>query len=214
MVLTMKKAILVVLAVVLVSTGIYGVTQNNKKTVYKPLNTIQLYYAGNISDLENGSDAVVLTRVLPGSVNIIPTPSASGYTLTELEVLQVFEGDVKVGSVLTITEEYYTIETLTEKQIRHTENYGPSTTDQEYLFFLKKYNDSTPEFSDMYFPYCVEKGRYPVFKELLSNDLSISRSIDDYANFELNLGFENSAVYRDIFEDVKENYFNKIISIN
>ena len=213
----MKKAIIAVFAFALVCFGLWGFSHYYKKIVYVPALASYYNMPNDIIDLETASDTVILARVLPNSVNVVEKlpdgTYAPGYTRTELEVLQVFAGDVTIGDLLTITESYCIIETLSEKQIHHRSNYGPSIVGQEYIFFLKKHTDDGSEFFGMYTPFGIDRGRYPVFKELLSSDPSNYRSVNDYTNRELNLGDENSAVYREIFKDVVDQYFSQIARI-
>jgi len=203
---------------------------NNNDIVYAPVLASLLYHPFDIDDLEMNSDAIILARVLSCSDNIllefpVDLPkelhfeaTRDGYTRTELEVLHVFAGDVAVGDILVITEEYWMVEHNNDILIRHIENYGPSMPEQEYIFFLKKYTKDRPIYFGMYFPQGVDRGRYPVFKELVdassrsgsASSRSVAEYVEGYTNAELSLANQNSRAYRDLYTDVAERYFSQI----
>ena len=207
----MKKHIFVALACFLVGTVLMNL-EMKKDINMVSIHTDQSYIVNELQDLEVNSDVIIKARVLPDSVNETFETQGGltyyGITYTSLEVTNVFSGNVNIGDKLMITEEYYYVDELTVRNIFHTENYGPSSAGQEYIFFLQKYPDNKSEFTGMYFPLGVEKGRYPILKKQgsFSRGQSII-TIDNFSNEELNLGAEDSKKYREIFEDVMQKYY-------
>lgn len=209
---SIRKYTFILSACLFVGVIFMGFKMNNKKINMVPIQIDQAYLVDSLQDLEANCDIIVKARVLENPINeTFETPGGLtfyGITYTDIEVVSVFLGDVSVGDKLNITEEYYCVDELTTRNIFHTENYGPSTIGQEYIFFLKEYFDSKFEFKGKYFPLGVEKGRYPILVE--QNPLTRKRSsvnIDELTNEELNLGNENSTEYREIFEDVIKKYY-------
>ena len=83
-----------------------------------------------------------------------------GYTVTKIEILQSFKGEV-AGTPVSITEEYYTTQNMAGTTIWTQGNYLPAKEGGEYIFFLKAYEPGS-KYEGMYFPVDLERGKYVV----------------------------------------------------
>ena len=236
----MKKYMLIVLTLAILCVGLLGcialvgnetpetdeeIISTSKKVTYVYMQASYAFFPNDLDDLEMNSDVIVLARVLPGSVNVmLTTPEERGdlgFTRTELELLQIFSGDLAVGEILTVVEPYFVVETDYEIQVRYFANYRPSTPNQEYIFFLTKYDGDFPKYIGTYNILGLHGGRFPVLSGLMTPATALdersgvsSRSVEDFTNLELNLGHGNSTAYRRIFEEVIERYFGQIHASN
>lgn len=134
------------------------------KTHYNILATDRLQLAPTYADLQNVSDIVVKATVIPGKENKLITADDGtvvfGYTITQLNVTEVFKGNINEDYPINITEEYYTL-SGTGNEVYTQGNYMPAQESGEYIFFLKAY-DSTSPYAGMYFPVDLEYGKYSV----------------------------------------------------
>lgn len=134
------------------------------KTHYNILATDRLQLAPTYADLQNVSDIVVKATVIPGKENKLITADDGtvvfGYTITQLNVTEVFKGNINEDYPINITEEYYTL-SGNGNEVYTQGNYMPAQESGEYVFFLKAY-DSTSPYAGMYFPVDLEYGKYSV----------------------------------------------------
>lgn len=134
------------------------------KTHYNILATDRLQLAPTYADLQNVSDIVVKATVIPGKENKLITADDGtvvfGYTITQLNVTEVFKGNINEDYPINITEEYYTL-SGNGNGVYTQGNYMPAQESGEYIFFLKAY-DSTSPYAGMYFPVDLEYGKYSV----------------------------------------------------
>lgn len=134
------------------------------KTHYNILATDRLQLAPTYADLQNVSDIVVKATVIPGKENKLITAYDGtvvfGYTITQLNVTEVFKGNINEDYPINITEEYYTL-SGNGNEVYTQGNYMPAQESGEYIFFLKAY-DSTSPYAGMYFPVDLEYGKYSV----------------------------------------------------
>ena len=134
------------------------------KTHYNILATDRLQLAPTYADLQNVSDIVVKATVIPGKENKLITADDGtvvfGYTITQLNVTEVFKGNINEDYPINITEEYYTL-SGNGNEVYTQGNYMPAQESGEYIFFLKAY-DSTSPYAGMYFPVELEYGKYSV----------------------------------------------------
>lgn len=134
------------------------------KTNYNILATDRLQLAPTYADLQNVSDIVVKATVIPGKENKLITADDGtvvfGYTITQLNVTEVFKGNINEDYPINITEEYYTL-SGNGNEVYTQGNYMPAQESGEYIFFLKAY-DSTSPYAGMYFPVDLEYGKYSV----------------------------------------------------
>ena len=135
------------------------------KTHYNILATDRLQLAPTYADLQNVSDIVVKATVIPGKENKLITADDGtvvfGYTITQLNVTEVFKGNINEDYPINITEEYYTL-SGNGNEVYTQGNYMPAQESGEYIFFLKAY-DSTSPYAGMYFPVDLEYGKYSVY---------------------------------------------------
>lgn len=134
------------------------------KTHYNILASDRLQLAPTYADLQNVSDIVVKATVIPGKENKLITADDGtvvfGYTITQLNVTEVFKGNINEDYPINITEEYYTLSGK-GNEVYTQGNYMPAQESGEYIFFLKAY-DSTSPYAGMYFPVDLEYGKYSV----------------------------------------------------
>lgn len=134
------------------------------KTHYNILATDRLQLAPTYADLQNVSDIVVKATVIPGKENKLITADDGtvvfGYTITQLNVTEVFKGNINEDYPINITEEYYIL-SGNGNEVYTQGNYMPAQESGEYIFFLKAY-DSTSPYAGMYFPVDLEYGKYSV----------------------------------------------------
>ena len=134
------------------------------KTHCNILATDRLQLAPTYADLQNVSDIVVKATVIPGKENKLITADDGtvvfGYTITQLNVTEVFKGNINEDYPINITEEYYTL-SGNGNEVYTQGNYMPAQESGEYIFFLKAY-DSTSPYAGMYFPVDLEYGKYSV----------------------------------------------------
>lgn len=134
------------------------------KTHYNILATDRLQLAPTYADLQNVSDIVVKATVIPGKENKLITADDGtvvfGYTITQLNVTEVFKGNINEDYPINITEEYYTL-SGNGNEVYTQGNYMPAQESGEYIFFLKAY-DSTSPYAGMYFPVDLEYDKYSV----------------------------------------------------
>lgn len=134
------------------------------KTHYNILATDRLQLAPTYADLQNVSDIVVKATVIPGKENKLITADDGtvvfGYTITQLNVTEVFKGNINEDYPINITEEYYTL-SGNGNEVYTQGNYMPAQESGEYIFFLKAY-DSTSPYAGMSFPVDLEYGKYSV----------------------------------------------------
>ena len=134
------------------------------KTHYNILATDRLQLAPTYADLQNVSDIVVKATVIPGKENKLITADDGtvvfGYSITQLNVTEVFKGNINEDYPINITEEYYTL-SGNGNEVYTQGNYMPAQESGEYIFFLKAY-DSTSPYAGMYFPVDLEYGKYSV----------------------------------------------------
>ena len=160
-----KKIIIGICAILLLASVIYYNSNTNIKNIVADRKII----ANNVAELNNESDLIIKATVLPNKENILINDDNDGtvkfgYTVTRLKITQVLKGDIS-DETIKITEEYYTTRELSGKSIWTQGYYLPAKENKEYIFFLKKYAD-TSNYAGMYFPIDLEKGKYKFIKNL------------------------------------------------
>ncbi len=121
-----------------------------------------------------------------------------GYNITELDITEVYYGNAD-GDTISITEEYYVDKGILSNNIWVQGAYLPANEGEEYIFFLKKYEDESERYSNMYFPIDLEYGKYVVSAV---NDDEIKADI-----LEVNAD-EVQADYYDYYKAVRDYYLN------
>lgn len=160
-----KKSLLMVVPILLLIVVAMSVLSISENTVrYNVLATDRIELTSTYDDLEVVSDVIIKATVASKKENkTIMSDDGTvifGYTVTQLNISEVFKGDAVAGETITITEEYYTLPN--EKNAIYTQgNYMPAKEDGEYIFFLKAYDASSP-YAGMYFPVDLEYGKYSV----------------------------------------------------
>jgi len=156
-----------------------------------------------LSELEENCDGIVQGILSAKATEVIENHESFpvitfGYTLRTLTISRVHNGNFSIGDKIQFAEYYYKNE---KGETVCYENYRPTDTSLEYIFFLEDGTKSGRE--EIYFPAFFEKGRYPILSDSLSEKNAAS-----YTNQELFLGVGDSAIYREIYADVFEKYIN------
>ena len=209
--LTIKKNNKIIIGVLLAAfaitafIGYYAVSENTSFTYFQfPTNRIQL--ASSFEELEETSDIIIRATVLPDKRtinNVLPDGSYGfGYTLTNLQIAEVFKGNISENDIILITEEYF-IRPNEKSVIRTQEGYMPANEGEEYIFFLKAYPNEVEEFAGMYFPIDLEYGKYST---ALNNSVLRSRSEIPIDSLQITSGTTSKERYIDWANQVSANY--------
>lgn len=169
------------LTILLLIACIWGINSLSAPT-RNEISTEREILADNPRELAGVSDLIVVAKVLPGKENVLNKSAdddfiISGYTLTELEVTNVLQGKVD-SDTLKITEEYYTTTNIDGSRDLWTQgDYIPASEGDEYLFFLKKYDENS-KYDGLYFPVDLEHGKYVTnpTNGLVPNSLEVYQS--------------------------------------
>ena len=143
----------------------------------------------NISDIDEMSSCVVKAKVLEGKENILYPGYGMGYTKINLEITDVYKGDLKVGDIIPFAERYFIAKDGTE--IRR-DGYSASEVGKEYLFYLGELDDG------LYDPVCTVLGRYS-----LEDTQALS---DDTESIEANIAEEYAPLYQQLKTEVMNLY--------
>jgi hypothetical protein len=190
--LTLKKYVIFTCLVLLLVSG----------CAYEPtirqIDADRMILANTFEELVEVSDLIVKAKVLPGKENKVQSQEACGYTLTKLQILETFKGDVATDEIVTITEEYY----QDKDGIWIDGNYLPANENQEYIFFLMKYGAKS-YWSGMYYPTDLERGKYSLKDSILDNP----DSIDTLSDADLEIWKDPNNEYRQWYKQVIEKYY-------
>lgn len=160
-----RKSLLIATSFLLVIVAtMSAISFSGNKIQYNILTTDRLQLAPTYDDLETVSDMIIKATVIPGKENKTIEAEGGiivfGYTVTQLNISEVFKGEITEGETITITEEYYTL--AGKNNVIYTQgNYMPAKENGEYIFFLKAYDAISP-YTGMYFPVDLEYGKYSV----------------------------------------------------
>ena len=155
------------------------------------------YPVENFNDLDNPSNIIIKATVLPDSENIM-LDDIWGYTKTKLKVNKVYQGDIEEETIIYLREPYYHLVYVDGDEFDVFENnYDKCEVDREYIFFLGRYIGT-----DLYGLANGELGRYPVLKETRG----ITPDVDSLSNEDLDLGENDTTMYREIYNEVLKKY--------
>ena len=139
-----------------------------------------LYRAENVVRGRMGDDARIVFQF---NDYFNPERPTGGDNLVSLEILEVIQGNLRVGDIITIVEPY-----SIEDGILYTrDNYLPSIPHQEYFFFLSEQIDSRVRTEALIGAYWVlhgERSRFPVPASGQNLD-EIDLAFGSHANVEL-----------------------------
>ncbi len=142
----------------------------------------------NIEDIENIAGYVIKAKALEGKENTSFGEYGGGYTKINLEVTDVYKGDLNIGDVIPLMERYYIEDDGTELR---RDGYSASEVGKEYLFFVGKYDDG------LYDTVCTVLGRYS-----LEDTQALNGEVD---TIETNIVEE----YKPLYYQLKEEVINK-----
>lgn len=125
---------------------------------------------------------------------------------TQLKVDEVYYGDISKDNIIDITEEYFVTDSEIGKTIHTQENYVPAKIGKQYIFFLKKYGDST-KYKGMYYPIDLQNGKYLISDKLIKTNSN--HSINALSNEELEVGSKDSTKYMEWMIKVIDKYEKK-----
>ena len=162
----------------------------------------------DLVELENDSELIIRGIIQENKENLIVSDSL-GYTKTKVLVTEVFKGDKNLlNQVITYMEPYYeiTVDGITGYDV--SANYAPAIVNSEYILFLRKYDGDFELYKDTYIIQYYEKGKYLVSNNLKKMRTNISDYVDSLSNEELNIGYNASKVYRNIYKTVIDKYIS------
>lgn len=167
-----------------------------------------LFYIKTLDELERESSDIVAGTFLNDSrEDKIVTPGGDvlyGCTITSFKISNVYKGNLSVGDVIPLGEEFYTQNGTDSNgglELVFSAEYLPHRAGKEYLFFLTKTPETNSRYGGIYASTQFERGRYPVISPDLRNaDVSMM------SNDELGIGDGPSATYRNIYEEVIKKY--------
>lgn len=117
--------------------------------------------AKSVAELEQWADIVIRGKVVENVEQIYRSP-LTGYTLTSVEITDVYSGEKKVGDLIEIAEDYLIFNNGVKKVMSSGEGYLPCQIGEEYIFFLKL-NDGYSLFKETtYIMHNCIMGRFPV----------------------------------------------------
>ena len=194
------KAFLSILSIVSCCSGAYAADSLDSLNIrdrsydYAPRAIVK-----DLDDLEQKSSIIVKAKVLPNKENIVWKEISYGYTKTQLEITEVYNGDKEVGDIITLIEDYYYINE--DSMVRY-DLYNPSQPGKEYLFFLRYDNrEGSVRQGTYYIPQC-NMGRFPVTEE----DDRIVFSVEKLDNSYFDLADGNINHYKDVYKEVLKKY--------
>lgn len=168
----------------------------------------RIIIANDVNQLIKESDLIVRATVLPNKENVLIYDKTDnsvtfGYNITQLEINEILKGKT-TDQTIKITEEYYITNDIKGKTLWTQGAYMPAKENKEYLFFLKKYSNNDLNYSGMYFPIDLEKGKY-----VLDGDIDLN-SIDDISEEKLEVfNTIDSKNYKKFYKEVMEKSKNK-----
>lgn len=199
-----KVLIISVISIVLV-VGI--ISLDATITNYHMIRADRVKLADSFDELQNGSDLIIKATILTDKENKLDVLDDGsvifGYTITQLQVEDVYYGATSINDIIKITEEYYVTDLPIGKTINTQGNYLPAKVGNQYIFFLKKYHDDT-RYKGMYFPIDLENGKY-----LINDKTKKISAINNLSNKELEIGTRDATKYKEFFIKVLEKYSKK-----
>lgn len=188
---------LIVLSMVLIFSFVV-LKRGNPKIELQELCAETLYIVTSIDDAEGFSDVIVKAKILPDSVN---TPHELGVlmgrTFTDIEILDVYSGDLVPGDVIKISEAYYYENDGSQELLIYFNGYLPSKINGEYIFFLGKSSDE--ELENDYFVIGHAMGRYPCEESFNVTDM-------DKSIYRISSPLTDTSTYTKVKKDVLEKY--------
>ncbi len=194
-----------------------------------------------LADIESWCTDIVRLEILPGKTNIVADEnyepvknkfikSMQGTTQTKARVIKVYKGNLKNDDEIIINENYFRNLINGEEAIFTRGDYSPAIVGNEYIFFLKKFEEDIQKFKKgTYIISFVDKSKYLVqdnanvscnindimyrtsiknkkaVKEKLSSS-ELSSKIKSLTAEELNTGEEEIYHYKTLYQDVLEKY--------
>lgn len=152
---------LAVVILIFIIIRVFGTQKDSSCVFYKTIPAEREELAADFEELVQASDLIVRAKVLPDKEDVFVQEGVEvpfGYTLTKLEITGTFQG-AQDDKIIVITEEYYTKKDKSGTTIWSQGNYLPAKVGEEYLFFLKAYEEDS-DYAGMYFPVDLERGKY------------------------------------------------------
>ena len=199
----MKKRVFVIgIAITVFLAGLFVFDQVYMRTISIMGDRVVL--ASNFDELEQQSDLIIFAEVLPDKENKLDKDQDGftifGYTITQLKVVEVLAGNAQPGDVIQITEEYYIKDDGLGKTLTTQENYQPAKENHTYIFYLKKYGDTT-WYAGMFFPIDLAYGKY-----LINHDTVNTENLDNLTNKQLEMEQRNGTRYKEWMKETLKKY--------
>ena len=179
------------------SDGDYVVLENNQ-TISQNQLSASYPVPNNLNQIEQNSDLVIKGKVL--GIQSFGEYIEGGditSTLTEVDVLEVFDGDYNEGH-LVVAEPYR----LTDEGIEPVGHYIPLEPEEEYIFFLQDSGEDIWMLNYMGF------GKYHPEKEVLNQSIQSFSTYEEIKAYDF-LSDSEANKYSTIREDVLNVYGNQ-----
>lgn len=159
-------------------------------------------WPSSLEDIEEKSELIVKAK-MNGMIevgnydNIYDINARITSTLSEIEVTEVFKGDLSVGDRTVVTELFY----LMGGQVTTVEHYVPMEQDEEYLLFLTNWDDESWAINYMGF------GKYHFEKESVNHSIQNYQTMKEVRNFQFMSEYEEEVTLFDtLYEEVHDKY--------
>jgi len=195
-----KNKVYIFLIGLMVILGIFiaYLKMDSPKIELQEMHADTIYVVESMEDAENFSDAIVKAKVLPNSENIPHEVGVMmGRTYTDIEILEVYAGNLSPGDIVKITEEYYYEKIESQETLIYFDNYLPSKTNGEYIFFLGISNYENTK--NDYFVIGGAMGRYPC--DEVFNVTELDKSV-----YRINSPLTENSLYDKVKKEVLEKY--------
>lgn len=203
----MKKLILVLFALFLVgcsAQSAYDVEELSDDVEIDQFSQSSAAYPwpSSLEEIEEKSDLIIKAK-MNGMIEVgnydnnYDINARITSTLSEIEVTEVFKGDLSVGDRTVVTELFY----LMGGQVTTIEHYVPMEQDEEYLLFLTNWDDESWAINYMGF------GKYHFEKESANQSIQNYKTMKEVRNFQFMSEYEEEvALFDTLFEEVKDKY--------
>lgn len=154
-----------------------------------------MYDIRDLDTLEDLSE-VIIKGVVRETENKPTTETFMGRTYSQVEITEVYAGDVTAGDTIKVTESYYYDTENGVEQLYVFNDYLPCIKDEEYIFFLRYSTDDTDE---EYYITGIERGRFSPDPITQIDGRSISPST--------HVLLEDTTAYGSLRQEVLDKYY-------
>lgn len=159
-------------------------------------------WPSSIEDLEERSDNIVKAK-MNGMIEVGNHDEQSDITaritstLSEIEITEVFKGDLSIGDKTVVTELFY----IMGGQLTTIAHYMPMEQDEEYLLFLTNWDGESWALNYMGF------GKYHFEKDSLTDSIQNYETLSEIRHIQfMSEEDEEVALYQSLFEEIEQKY--------